>query len=326
MALHLLDLTLGRLEFLQVNPWKLHQSWSGIRLDERDRPFLIEKGISFVHGSLPDPVLQLSIQWQQSGRELHAFDRELARLLCEGIQPFLQQGDSLLVLFHPGQPESSRTSLLEELSSLQDLELVAGLEHGLLVLAAAAMGQSLITMGSGSWILKGNAHESTTREGFKYTAKHTSLVSMNSSTDMWLLAACLEWIAHHMQGRLLVDREDSIEFDLAPHLLVLQSRDGDKAMQLAALTPESRGSVVLNRSPGILHLGIGCDTTWSACQPVLALDLGKPGKAAGSVSLEWTISASMALEVAVRHEGSKDSIRARRQLPRPLIVSLNRIQ
>jgi hypothetical protein len=319
MSLFLLDLLLGDLVLCRVGHAHLQEvdRLERVRLDGRDRVQMVAAQEPHGPHDLVDPIWHLTHLAMQREPGATAVQRALGPIVADWLRPRLASGDRLLVLFQPGMPDAFRQSLLEDLGRLSHPRLVAGVSLGLLALWGDQLNrtESTTSLGSPRWRM-----EAISRlEG----PQRRSLASLRWQDDPG------SWAEHNLLAQALVagaewlegDRDgQTLEVDLQPRLQVRRGSDG--TLELGELEPGVDGAARLTGlRPGWLWLGCGRGGHWSGADPLAALPL----ELRGSLDLDWVVDPAMRLELSLRGSGQEEPLVLRRQLPRPLLVTVNRL-
>jgi hypothetical protein len=334
MNLYLLDLLRGGLRLHKVSGESLPclDALEGVRLGERDQLLRIPFGAPLRTGDLLDPVAHLAGRWQQAGSTAPAFSKALGRMLSDWIQPRLAEGDGLLVLFHPGLPDDARQFMLDELRVSSRLSLVAGGAAALLSLLAPG-GNQWITMGLGDWRLRAcRGFDQPALGRARHSLGELALLDESplAGEEATLAGVLRRWAALLEGNGGEGTSEGELELDLQPRLTAL-AHGGlqDQALVFSVLEPGAEGCAHLSRtqsgySPdGSLHLGCGRGKHWSGCEPLARLDLGR--RPPQELDLTWHVSRSMMLHLEISSPDGHFQQALERQIPRPLIVTLNRL-
>lgn len=319
MSLWLLDLLLGDLVLCRVGHAHLEEvdRLERVRLDGRDRLQMVAAQEPHGPHDLVDPIWHLTHLAMQQESGAPAVQQALGPIVADWLRPKLASGDRLLVLFQPGMLDPFRQSLLEDLGRLSHPRLVAGVSLGLLALWGDQLNrtESTTSLGSPRWRL-----EAISRlEGLQ----RCSLASLRWQDD-----PC-SWAEHNLLAQALVagagwlegDRDgQTLELDLQPRLQVRHGSDG--TLELGELEPGRGGAARLTGlRPGWLWLGCGRGNHWSGADPLAALPL----ELRGALDLDWVVNPAMRLELSLRGSRQEQPLLLRRQLPRPLLVTVNRL-
>jgi len=319
MSLWLLDLLMGEIVLCRVGLAQLEEvdRLERVRLDGRDRVQVVAAQEPHGPHNLVDPIWHLTHLAMLQELGAPSVQKALGPIVADWLRPRLASGDQLLVLFQPGMPDAFRQSLLEDLGRLSQPRLVAGFSLGLLALWGVQLNcsESATSLGSPRWRL-----EAVSRvEG----PQRRSLASLRWQDDPG------SWAEHNLLAQALVagarwlegDRDgQTLEVDLQPRLQVRQGPDG--TLELGELEPGAAGAARLTGlRPGWLWLGCGRGYHWSGADPLAALAL----ELRGSLDLDWVVDPAMRVALSLRGPGQREPLVLRRQLPRPLLVTVNRL-
>jgi hypothetical protein len=309
--------------------------------------------------SLPlyDPFGAL-IAWRNGLDEPpEVFEREFCLSLRRWIEPRLEVGDGLLLLFRPGLPDDIRVSLLDELSSLGRLSLLAGVSPALLAAFAVpeydteddvpAAGVSEIApvegaallacdpaeaagepqagrrhLGAPSWRLEAEFSCREEQDGPPRLELRELLLEPRDGGDgdSAALATAANALREALEGR-----GPRLALDLQPELLLLCDSDQDRCLSLGQLAPGTEGLRAID--PGqssVLALGCGRGERWSGAEPLVVFELTGTGRS--DQLLSWSCDEALELTLTLQPLEGGEPRMATRALPRPLLIEINRLR
>jgi len=283
------------------------------------------------------------MEYCRSGELHEAFSSALVKCIRRWLEPQLFADQALIILFRLGSPDAFRTRLLNELSSLANLSLLAGCNPSVIAAFAPTEPEN-----GGRYTDDDSTLAATDTEedcagietcflasvDWRLTATRETLPSINQDPyvqirDLFLdevaesdaepvLATAVRHLVEALEGRA------SLRLDLQPALQLLNDSRKELCLSLAQLEPESRGFRAIHTGGAdMLVFGCGTGSHWSGCESIIEARL-EPGWP-DCLLLEWRVDCSMQLELEIRTPGSPKGLSYHRQLPRPLLIQINRL-